>query len=383
MSSFKLKLGTGIAILLVVFLASQGIYWRNISLLHGYTLKIISITEQLHTAEAFHSSIHKMLILASQYVEKQDDNIKREYESLSKNAESSLQTLKIQTDGIESMNEYEKSPAMALVDDTMSVFMTYQQLLDDVFINHENRHSSLIAARRLFDDIFANHYLRLHSYHDMQIADMQKNAHDIKIRTDKYFIGQLSIALLIGIFVLYYFDRGVLKIFAATEQLSIKDALTSLYNRRYLTNYLDAETARSARYNHSFSLAMIDIDNFKKINDSYGHHVGDELLRDLSSLIQKCVRKTDTVVRYGGEEFLVVFLETDKSSAVAVAEKIRSSIKTYPFLFDNKRFAVSATVSIGIASFPRDGQTWGEVIKHADNMLYKAKNEGKDRVMVG
>jgi len=387
MQTLKMKFGAGIIILLLGFLISQGIYRSSTVVLHSYTYKAVNVTEQMHTAETFHSSMHEMLILASEYAKEPDSHIKEQYTMHFEDASSALKQLKSQASSMEHMTSGKESSdsalTMKLIDGMVSRFALFQGSLNKVFLYPADQSTYLKQAEQLFDDIFHNYYLELHGHHKLELADMQKNAHDIKIGMDIYFVVQLLLAFMLGALLLLYFDRVMLKLYKVTEQLSMKDALTSLYNRRYLVGYLDKEIRRSVRHMRPFSVAMLDIDDFKKYNDTFGHRAGDELLKDLSSVIQASVRNVDTIVRYGGEEFLIIFPETEKPSAVIAAERIRSDVTAHSFLLPNGRPAAPVTVSIGIASFPVDGTFENEIIEKADKMLYKAKKQGKNRVASG
>lgn len=157
-------------------------------------------------------------------------------------------------------------------------------------------------------------------------------------------------------------------------ELSSLDFLTGIYNRRVLFEKLEFEKNRSERYGNPFSLLLIDIDHFKKINDIFGHSMGDKILIRVVQLIAKIIRKIDIFGRYGGEEFMIILPETDIQRAVIVAEKIRKQIEESP-LSEN----LHVTISLGAAQY-KPGTTIDELIHTADKLLYKAKNSGRNRV---
>ena len=161
------------------------------------------------------------------------------------------------------------------------------------------------------------------------------------------------------------------------EEMSIKDPLTGLYNYRYLQMCLDEKIARCNRYGYSFYILMVDADHFKDINDTYGHLFGDQVLIELSELIQKGLRASDRAFRYGGEEFLVVMDEVTKSEVSKIACRLMSSVRSHKFSFDGKE--ASITVSMGGAHFPEDADNKISLIRSADEALYGAKNAGRDR----
>ena len=127
---------------------------------------------------------------------------------------------------------------------------------------------------------------------------------------------------------------------------------------------------------------MLDIDDFKALNDRFGHLMGDEVLRGVSSLIRESLREMDVAARYGGEEFVVVVPETDAQGARAVAERIRQSVSAHAFLEEAAGGGIHATVSVGVSTFPADGRSVESLIRAADDAMYGAKRAGKDRVVV-
>ena len=149
-----------------------------------------------------------------------------------------------------------------------------------------------------------------------------------------------------------------------------------IYNRRYLDHRLADEVARARRYNMPLSILMIDIDHFKKINDSYGHTVGDQVLFQLANILQEGVRDSDTVGRYGGEEFLVVLPNTRLSDAAEQAARLCKRIREAEI---NIGEAVQLTVSIGVAEHRYGQESWQRFLSRADLALYDAKNSGRDR----
>lgn len=152
-------------------------------------------------------------------------------------------------------------------------------------------------------------------------------------------------------------------------EMSVKDSLTGAYNRRFLKVYINNKIMMMNRMLEKFSVLMIDIDFFKKYNDTNGHLAGDELLRKVAKLFYESIRKGDFVFRYGGEEFLLFLDNADKQSAYMVAERIRTTISLY----------LPATVSIGISTFPEDGEDFEKIVSNADGALYKAKESGRNK----
>ena len=153
-----------------------------------------------------------------------------------------------------------------------------------------------------------------------------------------------------------------------------KDFLTGLINRRKFYEVLLQEKERSARYGRALSLIMFDIDHFKKVNDTYGHAVGDQVLKTTASVVSEHIRKADILGRIGGEEFAVLATEATTESALALAEKIRRAIET-----THHDHAGIITVSLGVSSYD-NGLTLDEFVRRADEALYEAKNKGRNRV---
>jgi len=161
--------------------------------------------------------------------------------------------------------------------------------------------------------------------------------------------------------------------------LSITDGLTKLHNHRHFQDELARAFEESSRYERPLSLAMIDIDFFKKINDTYGHAIGDEVLQCVSRLFRESIRSTDLAARYGGEEFAVMMPETALSDGIVLAEKIRSLIEATPI--PTQAGPVSATVSVGVSAVPHTRiHSPQELVVSADNALYKAKKSGRNQV---
>lgn len=164
---------------------------------------------------------------------------------------------------------------------------------------------------------------------------------------------------------------------------SFRDELTGVYNRRFFFEQYEHEVYRHRRYNIQYAILMLDVDFFKKFNDTYGHAAGDQVLKIISNTVVTSTRKSDTVARYGGEEFIIFLQDTSTESAIKVAEKIRSNVENIFSLnlpqlhFLNKPI----TVSIGVATFPVDSVDKLKVIERADVNLYKAKTNGRNQVV--
>lgn len=164
-------------------------------------------------------------------------------------------------------------------------------------------------------------------------------------------------------------------------EAAVTDQLTGLHNRRYMTGQLDALVARASRDGEPVAALLLDIDHFKKINDSFGHDVGDEVLREFAVRLASNVRAVDLPCRYGGEEFVVVMPETALADAQRIAERIRLHVSGAPFRVVNGREILAVTISIGVAVTLGPGDTQDALLKRADEALYEAKASGRNRVI--
>jgi two-component system cell cycle response regulator len=162
------------------------------------------------------------------------------------------------------------------------------------------------------------------------------------------------------------------------NRLAIRDAVTGIWNRRYFDIVIEPELERSSRFRHPMGLIMLDLDDFKAVNDTYGHPAGDDLLMQVAHLVNSQVREVDTVARYGGEEFVVILPETDLDGALVAAEKIRVAVADYAFHVAGVQLEVTA--SLGVAAYPVSGETAATLVLNADRALYEAKRLGKNRV---
>jgi len=167
------------------------------------------------------------------------------------------------------------------------------------------------------------------------------------------------------------------RLFEQTERLATTDGLTGLANHRTFQGRLDEHVAHAQRYGKKLSLILCDIDHFKSVNDTYGHPVGDLVLKAVARTLAKEARATDVVARYGGEEFAVVMPETDAAGALVIAERIRERIGR--LALDTGQGRLQITMSLGVTTFPEDGTTKAALVERADACLYHAKRHGRNR----
>ena len=166
------------------------------------------------------------------------------------------------------------------------------------------------------------------------------------------------------------------------DELFILDEKTGLYNYRHFKEHLIIDVERSKRSGSNISMAMIDIDHFKKFNDAYGHIAGDRVLSRIAAIIREQCRSTDVPSRFGGEEFALLFPQTDRAESYEIAERLRQIISAEPFDHERQQPGGQLTVSIGIASFPEDALDWYSLVNNADIALYQAKEKGRNQVVV-
>ncbi len=169
---------------------------------------------------------------------------------------------------------------------------------------------------------------------------------------------------------------------AQLRQLAQRDELTRLLNRREFSRILNEEWDRSVRFKRPFALVMVDIDHFKKINDTHGHQVGDEVLRHVASLLAGQVRTVDRVARYGGEEFALIMIETDGKNAAEHIKRLGVLLAETPCFVESKNLTVDVTLSAGVATSIGDATSATDLVEVADKALYAAKKGGRNRIVM-
>lgn len=166
---------------------------------------------------------------------------------------------------------------------------------------------------------------------------------------------------------------------ADLQHKTVLDDLTTAFNRRHLDTYLEEELERDRRYGRTFSVLFFDVDHLKKVNDRFGHLAGSRVLREVATLIQGKLRKSDRIFRYGGDEFVVTLPETGAAGALRVAHRLRRAVRSHRFLA-GEGSPVTLTASFGVATFPHDGSSQEELIRVADQAMYRVKGKTRDGV---
>lgn len=205
----------------------------------------------------------------------------------------------------------------------------------------------------------------------LQVLSLQQNAFS---QEDAQLLWVLSL-IAESLLTRDYANDGLIR-------LAFTDYLTGLKTRGYFEQQLELEIKRCERKKSHFSLLMIDIDFFKQLNDRFGHHAGDQVLRDVASILMKDMREVDTVARYGGEEFVIVLPETLGPGARLVAERLRRGVEQAKFFVGSPGAVEHLTISIGIAVFDQDAQFRRDLIEFADAALYYSKSHGRNRVVL-
>jgi len=200
--------------------------------------------------------------------------------------------------------------------------------------------------------------------------------HTYEVRIIKSFLHSVAI-----IYENILLHSRLIDLYKIKAEQAIRDGMTKVYNYRFFIQELQRETNRSIRFKTCFSLMMLDIDHFKKFNDTCGHLEGDKVLKLISHLVDQNTRTTDTVCRYGGEEFTIIMPGLKKAEAIVIAEKLRSLIEVYDFEGESTKPCRKVTISIGVSSYPEDETEPEKLLKLADKALYRAKESGRNRVV--
>ena len=241
-------------------------------------------------------------------------------------------------------------------------FFVHPEDADDGFLKPDEWNQNDMLLVPLMSGEQTMGYLSVRDPHDRRIPSVDK------VKTLEVFATQAVTALQSA------------RQYDEIKRLTFIDALTPAYNHRFFQEAMSKEIHRHVRTRHELGLAMLDIDNFKKINDTFGHPVGDEILKGLVEELMLNARDSDVVARYGGEEFAIIFPDTPAASARDAANRFRELIERRDFPLPQLDRTLHITVSIGVAVFPRDGMSSAELISRADAALYFAKKHGKNQV---
>ncbi|MCF8033813.1 MAG: GGDEF domain-containing protein [Desulfarculaceae bacterium] len=369
-----------VGVLVAVLLATYGFYWVAMNQLHSNVIQLVEFTSQLEAADNFHSSIHAMLLDAEGFFHDRDPAYQEAYQD-------NRAVARISLNGIQSHAETQaegqaRHKALESARGIRTAYARYEKDLDTIMsgdFSGGNQHLARVAKE--FNTIFKKYYLRLHDHHDHEQEQLARESSSTWHAVSVVFGLQLALALVAGFVVIFYLDRVVLRVFSVTERMAYRDKLTGLRNRTSLDKLTTALDEPSDRPRRRYCLIMLDIDHFKNFNDNYGHPAGDRLLSDFAKVITDNVRGQDKVVRYGGEEFLVVLPETSRGGGAQAAEKLRLAIAGHDFILPDGKTAPQVTASLGVAAYPGDGEDFKRVVRRADERLYRAKDQGRNQVV--
>jgi diguanylate cyclase (GGDEF)-like protein/PAS domain S-box-containing protein len=234
------------------------------------------------------------------------------------------------------------------------------------------------ASQDAFEALQKNQYIR---YEDLPLRAKSGRLVDVEFVSNVYLVGDEKV---IQCNIRDITDRkqaqdALLKSQALLREQSMRDHLTGLFNRRYMEETLERELLRASRKQHSLGLIMLDVDDFKRFNDTCGHAAGDAILRELGNLLLKHVRREDVACRYGGDEFIIVLPDAPREVTLERAELLIEQAHHIHVQFEGQDLEPS-TFSLGVAVFPEDGSTSAAILRAVDAALYRAKHEGRGRV---
>jgi diguanylate cyclase (GGDEF)-like protein/PAS domain S-box-containing protein len=235
------------------------------------------------------------------------------------------------------------------------------------------------ASQAAFEALQKNEYIR---YEDLPLRAKGGRLIDVEFVSNVYLVGGEKVIQcnIRDISERKRAQDALAKNEALLREQSVRDHLTGVFNRRYMEETLERELHRALRKEFSVGLIMLDVDDFKRFNDTYGHAAGDAILRQFGSLLLEHVRGEDIPSRYGGDEFIVVLPDASREVTYERAERLCEHARHLNLQFEGQ-ILEAATLSLGVAIFPEDGSTSAELLKAADDALYRAKREGRDRVV--
>ena len=234
------------------------------------------------------------------------------------------------------------------------------------------------ASKKAFQALQKNEYIR---YKDLPLRAKDGKLIQVEFVSNVYLVGNEKVIQcnIRDITERKQAQDALLKSEALLREQSVRDHLTGLFNRRYMEETLERELHRASRKQLSLGIIMLDVDDFKRFNDTCGHAAGDAILHELGNLLLEHVRGEDITSRYGGDEFIIVMPDASREVTRARAELLRENVHHIHIQFEGQTLQ-AVTLSLGVAVFPEDGSTSADVLRAADDALYRAKHEGRDRV---
>ena len=236
------------------------------------------------------------------------------------------------------------------------------------------------ASQEAFKALQRNEYIR---YEDLPLRAKNGKLIDVEFVSNVYLVGNEKVIQcnIRDITERKQAQDALLKSQALLREQSVRDHLTGLFNRRYMEETLERELLRASRKGLSLGIMMLDVDHFKRFNDTWGHAAGDKILRELGNLLLRHFRGEDVACRYGGDEFIIVLLDASLEKIRGRANRLCEHTRQLKTHFKGQAFEM-ITFSVGVAAFPEHGATSEELLKAADTALYRAKHEGRGRVVV-
>jgi diguanylate cyclase (GGDEF)-like protein/PAS domain S-box-containing protein len=236
------------------------------------------------------------------------------------------------------------------------------------------------ASQEAFEALQKNEYIR---YEDLPLRAKDGHLIQVEFVSNVYPVGEEKV---IQCNIRDITDRvnaqnALRKSEAILREQSVRDHLTGVFNRRYMEETLERELLRASRKGITLGVMMIDVDDFKRFNDVYGHIAGDVVLRELGGLLLGHIRGEDIACRYGGDEFIIVLPDASSEVTLERAERLRQNVRRLNIQYEGKTLE-SITLSVGVSVFPENGSTSAEILKAADTALYRAKHERRDRLIV-
>jgi len=235
------------------------------------------------------------------------------------------------------------------------------------------------ASQEAFEALQKNEFIR---YEDLPLRAKSGKLIDVEFVSNVYLVGGEKVIQcnIRDISERKQAQEALVKSEAVLREESVRDHLTGTFNRRYMEETLERELLRAARKELSVGVMMLDVDDFKRFNDTYGHAAGDAILREFGSLLLEHVRGEDIPSRYGGDEFIIVLPDASREVTLERAERLCEHARHINIQFEGQRLE-AVTLSLGVAVFPADGSSSAALLKAADDALYRAKREGRDRVV--
>jgi diguanylate cyclase (GGDEF)-like protein/PAS domain S-box-containing protein len=236
------------------------------------------------------------------------------------------------------------------------------------------------ASQQAFESLQKNEYIR---YEDLPLRAKSGKLIDVEFVSNVYLVGKEKVIQcnIRDITERKQAQDALLKSQILLREQSVRDHLTNLFNRRYMEETLERELLRATRKQLSLGIIMLDVDDFKRFNDTWGHAAGDEVLRELGSLLLRQVRGEDIPCRYGGDEFILILPDASREVTRARAQLICEYAKQFHLQFEGQSLA-AVTLSLGVAIFPEHGVTSTGILRMVDAALYRAKHDGRGRVVV-